>query len=231
MISLNAQPAEKPAPSRSDQAIEIVSCFETIQGEGPYVGTPSVFVRLAGCNLTCRFCDTDYTQNRRFLTPAQLLQEVKALRSDGLVVITGGEPFRQGIGPAADHLLRAGYIVQVETNGTLYPQDFPYGRIMIVCSPKTASLSSRIEPLIGAYKYVVEAGYTDPEDGLPLRVLGEICRVARPRPGFPRESVFVQPCDVQDPQKNNDNIQEAVSSCLKFGYRLCIQTHKLVGLD
>jgi 7-carboxy-7-deazaguanine synthase len=41
-------------------ALKIVDLFYTIQGEGPYNGMPSVFVRLAGCNLRCYFCDTNF---------------------------------------------------------------------------------------------------------------------------------------------------------------------------
>ncbi len=98
--------------------------FWTIQGEAHLRGFQMCFVRLAGCNLQCPGCDTDYTSTRRQMGPYEVLAEVNELwRAErwrrGLVVITGGEPFRLELSGLFNVRCDAGYFVQVETNGTL----------------------------------------------------------------------------------------------------------------
>lgn len=234
MISLNTQPVEKRA-ARTDGAVEVVSVFLTIQGEGPFVGQPAVFVRTAGCNLDCPACDTDYTTGRRLVPAPDLLAKVKKANkhdSASLVVITGGEPFRQALGPFVGLLLEEGYEVQVETNGTLYDPSMAglHADACIVCSPKTPKISAELISVIDAYKYVLRAGSVLAEDGLPLSSLGAPAPPARPHPGFAGE-VFVQPEDDKDPETNAANLAAAVESCLRFGYRLSVQTHKIAGLE
>lgn len=229
MIQLNMQPIEKKE-YRLDGALDIMSVFLTIQGEGPYTGMPAVFVRTAGCNLLCPECDTDYTSGRRMASPESLIKQIEQLRPQGgLVVITGGEPFRQNLAPFVLSLLDR-YMVQIETNGTYYDIRFPYTAVDIVCSPKTPKINDLLWKHIEAVKYVVEADHVDPADGLPIRVLGADCHAARPPQDWQGE-IYVQPADEKDSQQNWRNIQQAVDSCLKFGYRLSLQTHKILGLD
>ena len=73
----------------------IAELFYSIQGEGTWTGTPAVFVRLAGCNLNCRFCDTDYAL-RAFASPGEIVTQVRELGGAcPMVVLTGGEPLAQ----------------------------------------------------------------------------------------------------------------------------------------
>lgn len=209
--------------------IDFVEIWQTVQGEGPFVGTPAVFIRLAGCNLQCPLCDTDYTTNRDKMKVEEVVHAVQFMKPAGLVVITGGEPFRQPLGHLLRALIVAGYTPQVETNGTLFQKDLPYGRFHIVCSPKSPVINKQLRSHITALKYVVQAGHTDAGDGLPTSVLGMQCRVARPT-GFPITQVYVQPADEDDPIKNKANLDAALESCMKFGYRICLQTHKIMGL-
>ena len=102
--------------------LQLVEIFYTVQGEGTHAGTPAVFVRLAGCNLSCRFCDTDYAL-RSF---AQVDEIVARVRDVGggcpTVVLTGGEPLAQADSLALiDALRRSGRRVHVESNGTIAP--------------------------------------------------------------------------------------------------------------
>lgn len=94
--------------------------FLSIQGEGTRSGRPCAFVRLAGCNLRCSWCDTAYAWNEgRQMTLEQVLARVRELRCR-LVELTGGEPLAQE--PAAEllhQLCEAGYEVLLETNGSL----------------------------------------------------------------------------------------------------------------
>lgn len=246
MTPLNLQPAEKPEPRRPDGAVELVGePWWTLQGEGPLAGTPAVFVRLAGCNLTCPRCDTDYTSRRRLWTPAEVVEAVRRA-GDGvgplpnvLVVITGGEPFRQNLATLCWELLENDYRVQIETNGTLPPSpNLPLSddggpSIEIVCSPKTPRVHPELALWAAAWKYVLSADAVDPHDGLPTDVLGSGLRPARPpldgEPVDPAD-IFVQPLDEGDPEQNRRHQAAAVASCLKYGYRYSHQLHKLLGL-
>lgn len=233
---LNKQPIEK-RELRSDGYCTVHSIFQTIQGEGPFCGVPCVFVRLAGCNLQCPACDTDYTSTREVCTPASVVAQVEALRPTGLVVVTGGEPFRQNIRALIYALLDAGFYVQIESNGTLQPPELPYNKhpeqrrgVYVVCSPKTGKLYPTVYNILCALKYVVDYRAVDEDDGLPTSALGHSGYPARPPSGWDRP-VYIQPMDAKDPQINAANYQVAVESCLRFGYTLQVQVHKIVGVE
>ena len=218
--------------------LAVHSIFYTIQGEGPFCGTPAVFIRLAGCNLQCPACDTDYTSTRTHLSPLAILQKVASHISQGLVVITGGEPFRQDLRFLFAELLRAGYYVQVETNGTLRPSAFDYTidithrkGVFIVCSPKAGKINEVCLSQVCALKYVLHADAISSEDGLPTSALGHSAHpiLARPPADWDR-LVYLQPEDSQDEEQNRINLNYAVKACLHHGYILQIQLHKYLGV-
>src|SRR5580658_3582582 len=92
------------------QSLWVQEVFYTLQGEGPFSGVPAVFVRLAGCNLACFWCDTDFESSTWRPTFDELLANIEEKRPAicNLIVITGGEPFRQNIRPLVCHLLDSG---------------------------------------------------------------------------------------------------------------------------
>src|SRR3954467_4569819 len=239
---MNLQIAEKQA-LEPNGLVDIHHAFPTIQGEGPFVGCPSVFIRLAGCNLQCPHCDTDYTSARGMHGPKHVLDLVesftKKVKYNGikLVVITGGEPLRQNIVPAVNMLLDNNYHVQIETNGTLFLPGLPVGNeyFSIVCSPKTPSLNPILTKYIEYYKYILDADHIDPTDGLPTFSLGlkSHDRVARPpENGYdPEGFIYVQPRDDKEILENARNLKAAIDSCMKFGYTLSLQTQKIIGLE
>lgn len=233
---LNVQPIEKKT-SRDDGALEVFKMWKTIQGEGPLAGRPAVFIRLAGCNMQCDLCDTDYTSSRRLMTMMEVVGEVQELNKGTfytpIVVFTGGEPFRQNFIPAAKLLTSLGFTVQIETNGTLWQETWS-NMILIVCSPKSPVIHPEISRHVHALKYVIRANEVDPGDGLPLKALGG----ARPwRPDRPQRflerlgQIFVQPLDEGDPARNQANLLQAADVSLKYGYQLGIQLHKYVGVE
>lgn len=240
----NGQPIEKLVkPNAYDGTLEVHSIFYTIQGEGPFCGYPAVFVRLAGCNLQCPWCDTEYTTKRQRMRPDEIIAEVAKLAPrKTLVVITGGEPFRQQIGDLLADLVFHRHPVQVETNGTLPPANLPemfYNRdprqlygVYVVCSPKTGVINESIHAVACCYKYVMDAVSMDETDGLPIRALGH---VANPRLGRPNSfynvPIYLQPADHQDPVVNERNLRAVVASAMKHGYVVQLQMHKYLNVE
>ena len=113
---------------------DLVEIFESLQGEGRNMGRPCVFVRFAGCNLACAWCDT--AVGKRFsLSLAELVAEIKSCRARS-VILTGGEPTCVERMPELIAALKeAGYWVGVETNGTI---EAPWLAFVdyVACSPK-----------------------------------------------------------------------------------------------
>ena len=238
---MNSQIAEKSA-YRDDGAVVVHSIIDTMQGEGPLAGTPATFLRLAGCNLQCSLCDTEYTVGSRLMYPEQILFEIKKLPVRNWVVITGGEPLRQNVSSVLNHLWESGRMVQIETNGTLVCDEvLPLLGMrnrrkvedrfaMVVCSPKTPQIYRRLWDKIDALKYVIKAGQVDEDDRLPTRSVGpEYGIPARPARGW-AGTIFVQPLDEQDDDKNSANLEAAVQSAMKMNYKLTVQMHKMLKM-
>lgn len=229
-------------PVKSDgQMLEVQHIFATIQGEGPYAGWPAIFVRLGGCNLACAFCDTEF-ESFKTMNISDIVVEVVGLsrpllnpppkgggknlgKGEGkkveLIVITGGEPFRQPIEKLCDMLLAEGFTVQIETNGTLY-RSLPEG-VEIVCSPKntgTGYFPVRPDLLarVNAFKFLISAHNKDYAQVPDIGQNGTI-------------PVYVQPMDEGDAAKNAANVRLAVSLAQENGYRLSMQLHKIIGVE
>ncbi|VVM08085.1 7-carboxy-7-deazaguanine synthase [Methylacidimicrobium cyclopophantes] len=110
-----------PSPSdaaRREPAVVVNEIFWSIQGESTFAGEPCVFVRLTGCDLRCRWCDTQYAFFEGERMPlSRLLREVERFGC-GLVELTGGEPLLQRNSRLLlQQLCDAGYTVLLETSG------------------------------------------------------------------------------------------------------------------
>jgi organic radical activating enzyme len=144
---------------------QINEAFYSVQGEGAKAGSACVFVRFAGCNLTCRSeeqgfdCDTEFVSGRRFDADA-LTREVEGLlplaisRSRVGVIFTGGEPTLQLDRALLDAFVASGfYDLRLETNGTqalaedvlAYHEGVNGARLWITCSPHTAEHTIRLQ--------------------------------------------------------------------------------------
>lgn len=229
----------------SGSMLRVQEVFYTLQGEGPFSGLPCTFIRLAGCNLRCHFCDTQFdTGWENLLTIPQILKAVdfeggfKPSRHS-LVVLTGGEPLIQNIIPLLQGLFTSGVKhVQIETAGTTWVDGLreyvEAGLVTLVCSPKTPKVHPMISTYCSHWKYVVKAGEVSVVDGLPnFSTQREGVEQALFRPFNLQRApgtIWISPCDEHDQHKNVANMVAARDICLEHGWRLSLQVHKLVNV-
>jgi 7-carboxy-7-deazaguanine synthase len=208
--------------------LDVQEIFPTLQGEGPFVGQGAIFIRLGGCNLKCNFCDTEFDSFKNF-SLIEILQKVVELAKNSqqkivrkLVVITGGEPMRQPIEKLCKELISLNFLVQIETNGTIF-RELPR-QVKIICSPKISNhkyhfLRPDILPKIDALKFIISASNED------YFMVGEVGQSSRQD-----ITIYVQPMDEYDEKKNKENLQKCLNLCEENGYFLSLQTHKIIGL-
>jgi organic radical activating enzyme len=228
---------------KNPDSLQVQDVFYTIQGEGPFSGQPAVFIRLTGCNLSCWFCDTVWDDlNDGYSTPQKIVDFVDAAsqgRTD-LVVITGGEPLRQEIGLLVSMLGKQGYRVQIETAGVIYQNFLRWQSVHVVVSPKTKKVHEGFNEINHNiyWKYVIKAGETSVEDGLPLESTQKTSTgIGGGKPARPPEhvlqhakNVYLSPMDEQDPHKNAANYAEVGKIAMRYGYRCGVQLHKLLNI-
>ncbi len=178
--------------------------FYSLQGEGRNTGRAAIFIRFAGCNLKCPFCDTDFSQYEE-MSDEDILNRIKSYPSR-FVVLTGGEPSLQVDRLLVDLLHSHGYELAMETNGTHPIVD---GIDWITCSPKGNTVIKRCNEL----KCIFEETTQVPDDH-----------------GISAEYKYLQPCDVQDAERNAQIVKRCFDYILQHPeWRMSLQTHKLVG--
>jgi len=123
----------------------VVEIFPSIQGEGQHIGMPCVFIRLYGCNLACKWCDTPQAiatakdDTVKGMTAKEIVDMIDTWKPS-VVVLTGGEPLIHKLKELLIVLRNAWYSIDIETNGTLKCKDFWMIRHFAV-SPKLPSSS------------------------------------------------------------------------------------------
>jgi len=125
--------------SHQSTAVQIAEIFESIQGEGPWAGTSSLFIRTSGCNLRCWFCDTPYTSWKPEGTARSLEELVRRVADCQApdVVLTGGEPMLvPDLVPLTQRCRELGRRVTIETAGTV---DQPVECDLMAISPKLSN--------------------------------------------------------------------------------------------
>ncbi|MBR1882217.1 MAG: radical SAM protein [Muribaculaceae bacterium] len=188
--------------------------FYSLQGEGYHTGTPAVFVRFSGCNLACRFCDTDH-RSGTLMTARQIAQTVLQYPEAALIVLTGGEPTL-----TADEALvqtiksLAPLPIAIETNGT---RPIPEGIDWVTFSPKDAFEGGGAQPCVLTTCDELKVVYC----GQDLARYDHIKALHR----------FLQPCYAPDPEVCKRNVQACVQAVLHHrGWRLSLQTHRLLNI-
>ena len=207
--------------------LRVAESFLSLQGEGPTAGTPAHFLRLQGCDVGCRWCDSKYTWDAAGGAETPLDQTFAALRALGdapLLVVTGGEPLAH---EGARELLTAAVglwaRVEVEMSGQL-PPPFSHARLAYNCSPKLPSATDRWAetwahvPAFAAdpnttFKLVVGAG-DDTADA--LRLVAER--------GLPRERIVLMPEGLTDAALRERAVALA-EVCKREGLRFGMRLH------
>jgi 7-carboxy-7-deazaguanine synthase len=189
--------------------IALSEIFYSIQGEGTWTGTPAVFVRLAGCNLACDFCDTDYSM-KSIATIDDVVASVRDIGGDcPMVILTGGEPLAQAETPALIAALqRDGRRVHVESNGTIYT-DLPED-VWLCVSPKER-VDPRMARRANEAKLIVDERV--PEEHLALFAS--------------HPTILLQP---EGNKSANVELALAYVKAHPQRFRLSLQTHKFIGV-
>lgn len=193
----------------------ISEVFYSLQGEGLLQGIPVIFIRLAGCNLMCGFCDTKYAWGKgKKKDLREIIKEIEKYPANW-VCITGGEPFLQELSPLLDSLKKRKYNVSVETNGTIWQDIKPD---WLTVSPKREGClyfrygyDERFLKIANEFKYVI----TDRND---LKLIDRRVKVP----------IVLQPVD------NNIKIAKYIAGFLKKhpkeNWYLRMQMHKLIDI-
>lgn len=114
----NAFPMMDLRPSQKERELSVTEIFFSIQGETTLSGVPTTFIRLAGCNLRCRWCDTPYSFPRGPKHSIEMILETVERNGSPYVCVTGGEPLLQkGAFTLMKELCEKGYSVNLETGG------------------------------------------------------------------------------------------------------------------
>ena len=207
-----------PAPP----ILKIIEIFPSIQGEGLRQGEPTVFVRLAGCDRRCSFCDTKYAwEGGAEHGVDKILESVQRIRRRfpaRWVCLTGGEPFMQDVRLLVRLLKKNRYLVQVETNGTRY---YPTAVDWFTVSPKPK-------------EYLVRPEFQRLAKEVKLVVTRELdfVIIRRIRAAFPvRVPVLLQPeSNRRWSQRRALRLLKEATAAGLDNIRLSIQLHKVIGL-
>jgi 7-carboxy-7-deazaguanine synthase len=108
--------------------MHLIELYKSVQGESSFAGLPCIFVRLAGCNLRCAWCDSEYTfTGGQPFTQDEVVAQIEALQPCPLIEFTGGESMLQAreLLPLMQRLLDAGYTLMMETSGERPLADVP----------------------------------------------------------------------------------------------------------
>jgi organic radical activating enzyme len=190
--------------------------FYSLQGEGHNTGRAAVFIRFAGCNLRCSFCDTEFDTYRE-MTAEEIVASINTY-SARFVVLTGGEPTLQVDEAFVDQLHQYGFEVAMESNGT---RPAPNNLDWLTVSPK-----------ISGEKWKVESGWRLPDEVKVVFDEDTVPETYLPSPSTLSLSpiLYLQPCDTGNAERNAIIINRCIDYIKEHPqWRLSLQTHKLIG--
>lgn len=247
-------------PGDDKGLLAISEIFYSIQGEGPDLGNPIIFIRLIGCNLSCSFCDTAYTwnwENSKFnhndphkyskdvettlMSIGQIIQKLKKIdptRATNLVVITGGNPLIHQKKLAFKQLLialqRDGYIIEMEDNGTIAPDDYICDELGIDLYHITPKLANSGLPVAVRDKEKAILKYVEIAQDSNCRVVfkyvvstpedfAEVCALVT-KYKIPRDSVWLMP-EGTSLEETMRNSKWLIERCIEIGFNFTPRLH------
>jgi len=200
---------------RPDTEIPVMEHFYTLQGEGHHAGTPAYFIRLAGCDVGCHWCDVkeSWSVSEDQWMPISEVTQVARESGAPIAVITGGEPTMYDLGPLTRSLKAAGLRTHIETSGAHpFTGDFDW----VTLSPKKFK-AAREEYFSQAHELKVivynahdltwaveQAAHCDPQ----------------------RTKLYLQP-----EWSRRDRVDQVIQFILKHPqWHLSLQTHKYINI-
>lgn len=196
--------------------LQLVEIFQSLQGEGANTGRLVVFVRFAGCNLRCSFCDTDFKQANHRLSPTQLLEQIESdYPRCKSIIWTGGEPTLQLTDEVVSLFREEGYWQGIESNGL---KAAPMGLDYITLSPK-GDTRPQVKELyegrsVGEIRIAIAKGDSCPRvEDFPTAQHYFLSPIFDGDQIIPDNVTYCEGLIEQDPR-----------------WRLSLQTHKLIGI-
>jgi 7-carboxy-7-deazaguanine synthase len=209
--------------------IRISELFTSVQGEGPTVGTPSVFVRLQGCSVGCAWCDTKYSWNPAAGEATTLDAVLATVSASPIrnVVVTGGEPLEHdAFVPLVSGLRRLGRRVEVETAGTIEPPavDVDQWNVSLKLAHSRVPQSVRLRAAaiarfreLGAWFKFVVADESDVDEVLAIQAAHQL----------PSERIVLMPLGMER-REQESRMPAVIEWCRRHGFRFSPRLHILV---
>ena len=192
--------------------MKVNEIFYSIQGEGFNAGKAAIFIRLAGCNLRCPFCDTDFSKSTE-KTDEEIIDEISKYPCR-FIVITGGEPSLQLTSSSVKSLHKKGYYVAVESNGT---RELPKNVDWVTISPKDDYEKSgkTVVKVADEVKVVFDKEHQDVDKFLDI--------VAK--------HYYLQPCDTGNVDENREIYKEIVNYVKHHNtWSISLQQQKILNI-
>ena len=213
-------------------SLNVVEIFDSIEGEGIRTGMPVTFIRLAGCNLRCSYCDTSYAQKETDGELKSVDSIVKKVKYSG-VTITGGEPLlhQQSVVELINKLNSTGHYVNIETNGSIDIMPF----VLAVRAGRGFFTVDYKCPCSGMEEKMVESNFEimDENDVLKFVVadltdLSVVSRFCQKHQNF-KSTIFISPCfnTISLPELA-EQIKLLKQLYPKLDIRFQVQLHKIV---
>lgn len=219
--------------------IAINEIFHSIQGEGPYAGRPSIFIRFHGCQLRCPWCDTGKALNphdpHAEMTAQKILEEISVWKCKH-VVITGGDPSFQleGLDILSEQLVDNGYTLEMETSGIKIIPTFICKRFeQINIGLKLPNVAQQFR--MNYYRAAAE--HFQHMDNAIFKIVitckddVEFLRENLLNSGLiQRDKIFLMPLgDTVDQQ--NENANYVIDLCIREGFRFSPRLHIMFGVQ
>lgn len=216
----------------ADSSLIVDEIFATIQGESTDMGKPTVFLRLFGCNVGCKYCDQKQDpKNRKVMSISKVLSKVRRYGIQN-VCITGGEPLLQwnACYPVVLELLSTGYNVSIETSGCIpieldqYHRSYKY--VMDVKCPSSGVVHKNVLDNLMVLQAIDEVKFV-----ISDRTDYDFMKSVLKKYSTPAK-ILISPCfdENMKPVLNGEDLFEWLMKDRLFNIRVQIQMHKVLNV-